>query len=105
MKSKPMVRVKDSIATRLLFIVFSLYFIVTITVTLFHMYIEFFDQKNVIRKDKKMEKKKRREKRRDKKRRKKRARTTYAVFLKYCLCNSNITFSKLLCSVDLTASL
>jgi len=49
--AQALVSVKDSIATRLLKVVFSFYFMITITVTLIHMSAEFFHQKNEVVED------------------------------------------------------
>lgn len=46
--NKPIVKLKDSIATHLLTVVFSIYFIVALTVTLIHMIAEYSQEKNKI---------------------------------------------------------
>ncbi len=49
--SLPYTSIKDSIATRLLTVVFSIYFIVTLSVTLTHMAAEYYDTKQTIIQD------------------------------------------------------
>ncbi|WDE09724.1 ATP-binding protein [Thalassomonas haliotis] len=49
MKPSSLVNVKDSIATHLLKLVFSFYLVLTVTVTLAHIYVEFFNTKEKVR--------------------------------------------------------
>lgn len=48
---KPLVKIRDSIAMKLLTIVFSIYFVVTLSVTAVHMVAEYFQAKNKILKE------------------------------------------------------
>lgn len=50
-KNKRLVNLKDSVATQLLTIVFAIYFIVTLTLTVIHMVAEYSNEKNDILKD------------------------------------------------------
>ncbi|WDE07681.1 HAMP domain-containing protein [Thalassomonas viridans] len=49
MKPAPLVKVKDSIATHLLKVVFSFYLVLTIAVTLAHIYVEFSNTKEKVK--------------------------------------------------------
>ena len=51
MTQSPRIHIKDSIATQLIIAVFSLYFILTITVTFIHMSAEFFNTKDHAKKE------------------------------------------------------
>ncbi|MGK5094069.1 hypothetical protein WDW89_18900 [Deltaproteobacteria bacterium TL4] len=46
---KPIVQIKDSIATKLLALVFSIYFVITLTLTILHMVVEYSKTKENIR--------------------------------------------------------
>jgi len=51
MKPNPLVPIKDSIATQLLKVVFSIYFLLALTLTLIHMGAEYYNTKNGILQD------------------------------------------------------